>query len=208
MSRIPVPSTRPRLSHALQQMALDETRERIAVRDIVDALAHRSLAGLLFVFALPNALPMPPGTSAVLGAPLVILSAQLMLGLRPWLPNVVASRSMGRDAFSAVIDRSLSWLVRAENLIRPCLSQLASRPYEYVVGGVCLILALLIMLPIPLGNMLPAAAICMFALGILERNGFWILAGTVATVIAAALVWGVVYALVESAAYLLSDAFG
>ena len=33
-------------------------------------------------------------------------------------------------------------------------------------------LALILFLPIPFGNMLPALAICLFSLAILERDGF------------------------------------
>jgi hypothetical protein len=63
------------------------------------------------------------------------------------------------------------------------------------------------MLPIPLGNLLPALAICVVALGILERDGYWILAGL--AVSAAAFVWvgGLAYALMKSAIFVLINAF-
>jgi hypothetical protein len=42
---------------------------------------------------------------------------------------------------------------------------------------------------------LPALAICMLALGILERNGVWIVAGHITALVSVTLVWGVLYAL-------------
>ena len=39
------------------------------------------------------------------------------------------------------------------------------------VGAVCLILAVIITLPVPLGHMPPGAAISLLALGLLERGG-------------------------------------
>jgi hypothetical protein len=54
----------------------------------------------------------------------------------------------------------------------------------------------ILFLPIPLGNILPALAICLFGLGILERDGVWILCGGVVSVAAVVLVSGVLVALV------------
>ena len=53
----------------LHVLAQDEGRERIAVGDLLASLGDRALAALLFVFAVPNVLPVPPGTSTILGAP-------------------------------------------------------------------------------------------------------------------------------------------
>jgi hypothetical protein len=163
---------------------------------------------MLFVFALPNVVPTPPGTSTVLGVPMVILSTQLMLGMRPWLPNFIARRSMTRDVFARIVARILPWLQRIEGLMRPGLSVLARPPYEYAVGALCLLLSIVVLLPIPLGNMLPAAAISLFALGILERNGVWVLAGLATTLVSAVLVSGVIYGLIEGARYILARWFG
>jgi hypothetical protein len=69
------------------------------------------------------------------------------------------------------------------------------------------LLAIIVFLPIPLGNMLPALAICLLALGILERDGVWILAGLATAAASVALVWGVLYALIRSALFLLENAF-
>lgn len=192
------------LSATLHALAQDERRERIAVSDLLTALGDRALAALLFVFAVPNVLPVPPGTSAILGAPLVFLAAQLAFGRRPWLPSVIASRTMTRADFAALIRRIGPWLARAERLLRPRATRLALPPMEYLVGLVCLLLAVVLVLPIPLGNMLPALAISLLALGILERDGLWILAGLATAVVSAVVVFGVVWAMVEAAVYFLT----
>ena len=76
---------------------------------------------------------------------------------------------------------------------------------ENLVGAVCLLLALVLVLPIPLGNTLPALSISLLALGVLERDGLWIVAGLVASTIAAAVVSGVVFALVKAALFMLAS---
>lgn len=203
---MPPPGPPQPLSQLLIQVAGDASRERIAVQDLLDLLHDRALGALLLVFALPNVLPAPPGLSAVLGAPLLFLAAQLALGRRPWLPRVIAARSMPRSHFAALTQRAAPWLAHAERALRPRLGALARPPLEYLIGAVCLLLALILFLPIPLGNMLPALAICVLALGVLERDGAWVLAGLTVAVAAVALVWGVLYALVTSALLLLANA--
>lgn len=195
-----------RLSYCLGELANNESRDRVSIADVVDALAHRSLAGLLFFFALPNTLPMPPGTSAVLGLPLVILSAQLMLGLQARLPKLIANKSMARQSFAKVVERILPWISAAERLVRPRMSWVASGVHKHWIGALCLLLSIVLLLPIPFGNMLPAAAISMLALGLLERNGIWVLTGLISTVAAAVLLVAVTYGLVECVTYMLPRA--
>jgi hypothetical protein len=193
----------PALSEVLQQLANDGTRDRISIGDLLTALADRALGALLFVFACPNVLPALPGTSAILGAPLVLLAAQLAFARKPWLPAIIATRSMARSDFQAMIGRIHPWLLRAERMLRPRGSAWALPPMEYVVGMVCLLLAIVVLLPIPLGNMLPALAISMLALGVLERDGLWIVAGLVTAAASAVLVSGVVFAAMKALLYIM-----
>jgi hypothetical protein len=197
------PQGRP-LSQLLQDVAADTTREQISVGDLLHALRDRALAALIFIFAFPNAIPMPPGTSAIVGAPLLFLTVQLAFGLRPWLPQFIARRSIARRDFERVVRHVVPWLQRAERLLRPRLSALARPPFEYLIGLVCLLLAVILVLPIPLGNMLPALAIAVMSLGILERDGVWVVCGGVMGAAGVALVWGVLTALVKSALYLFA----
>jgi hypothetical protein len=193
------------LSEVLHVLADDPSRERIAIADLLVAMGDRAIGALLFIFAFPNVLPTPPGTSSILGAPLIFLAAQLTFGRPPWLPSVITKRSMSRNDFQTIIRRIGPWLARAEKLLKPRMSRLAVPPMEYVVGLVCLLLAIVLVLPIPLGNMSPALAISLMALGVLERDGLWVLAGMITAGFAIAIVSGVVFALVKAAVYLLTQ---
>jgi len=195
------------LADLLTSIANDTAHERISVAYLLTALQDRALGALMFIFAVPNVLPTPPGTSALLGAPLVFLTAQLALGLRPWLPKIIAERSILRSDFAVWIARATPWLHRAQRLLRPRFVAAVRPPSEYLIGTLCFILAVILFLPIPLGNMLPALAICLFSLGILERDGVWVLAGLLASIVSMAFVWGVIYAIVKSAIFIITHAF-
>jgi hypothetical protein len=126
-----------------------------------------------------------------------------MIGRRPWLPAVVSVRSMPHADFAALVRRISPWLKRAERLLRPRLSWLALPPMEYAIGAVCLLLAAVLTLPIPLGNVLPAVAISLLALAVLERDGLWVLAGLAVALVSMLVVSGVIFALVQAALLLI-----
>jgi hypothetical protein len=200
----PAVSTSAPLSVVLFRLANDNGRDRISVGDLLAALGDRAIGALMFFFAAPNILPVPPGVSTLLGAPLLFFSAQLMLGMRPWLPSVITRRSISRDDLGTLVRRIVPWLAKAEKLLKPRALVLVRPPVEYVVGLVCLVLAAILMLPIPLGNTLPALAISLLALGVLERDGVWIAIGLLASAVAGVVVSGVVWAMIKAAVYLLA----
>jgi len=100
------------------------------------------------------------------------------------------------------------WLEKAEGIMRPRLTFMAHRPAVYLVGLVSLIMAIILFLPIPLGNMLPSIVLCILALGILERDGVWILIGLGVAVASVMIVWGVLWAIVFGALFVITNWFG
>jgi len=199
----------PKLSELLLQIAADHPRERISIADIMQRLDDRAFGALIFIFAVPNMLPTPPGTSVILGAPLVFLAFQLAIGRSiPWLPRLISQRSLLLADFARVISRVAPVLARAERLMRPRLVLLATRPFDQLMGLMCILLSVVIFLPIPLGNMPPAVAICLFSLALLERDGVVYLAGLLTAILSIALISGVVYGMIVALIFLLSDVLG
>lgn len=197
----------PRLSDMLQGLADDDSRERISVGDMVETMRKRAFGALMLIFAFPNILPTPPGTAGVLGLPLIFLSAQMMLGLNPWLPAVIARRSMARSTFQALVSRIRPWLLKAERLLKARLKPLAWPVSQRVLGGLCLIVSIALALPVPFANMAPAIALCIIGLGVLERDGVWILLGIAAAFGSLIYVAGLAYALIKSAIFIVMNAF-
>jgi len=188
------PQHRPRrTSHLLRDFVTSHPEPRISLGALRDALGDRGFGVLLFIFALPNLVPVNiPLLSAVLGLPLVLLAAQLTYGRhKPWFPDWLTRQSFSRDGFANVVLRSLPYLERAERLLRPRLTFLLSWTGERLVGLAILILALVLFLPIPFANWLPACAIAIIGLAIVEKDGLAVLVGLavgVASLVAAAVV--------------------
>lgn len=181
--------------------------ERISLGHLIDGFGNRAFGALLFIFAVPVALPIAiPGISAVLGAPLLFLSWQLMRGReRPWLPQVMRSRSFRRADFAGMLQRVVPSIRRVERLVGPRLIWLTNRRGEQVIGFLAFALALVLFLPIPFGNSVPALAIAIMALAVLERDGVAAIAGTLVGLAGIAVVSGVVFGLVKGAALILKS---
>ncbi len=197
----------PRLSEILTRLAEDPARDRVSVADMLETMRQRAFGALLLIFAFPNILPSPPGLAGVLGLPLIFLSTQMMLGLNPWLPQFIARRSMARSTFQAMVVRITPWLQRAERLLRARIKPLAWPVSQRVLGGLCLVVSIALALPVPFANMAPSIALCLIGLGVLERDGVWILMGIVAALGSLVYVAGLAYALVKSALFVLMHAF-
>jgi hypothetical protein len=198
---------RRHLSEVLAEIAADTSREAITVTEIVRILEGRARAALILLFAAPNVLPAPPGISSVLGLPLLYLTTQMMLGRMPWLPKVIGNRGLPLSTFASLVDRAQPILTRAERLLQPRWWVVVGPTGERVLGAVCLVLAVVLTLPVPLGNMLPALAICVIALGALERDGLWASIGVLIGVGALALTATVVWGLIKAGVFILQGAF-
>ena len=79
---------------------------------------------------------------------------------------------------------------------------------ERVIGLLAFVLALVVLLPIPLGNVLPAVAICALALALLEHDGLMAVFGLLLTIASGLLVFGTAYALLLAAAALIRHVTG
>lgn len=144
----------------------------LTIGDIVEAFGRRAFGALLFVFSVPNLLPLPPGSSTVLGAPLVLLAPQVAIGVRhPWLPRNLKARRLSRRGLAKAFDRLIPWLDRIEQASRPRLTWMFGSVGDRLIGLACTLLALVLILPIPFGNMLPAATVGVLSLALIQRDG-------------------------------------
>ena len=138
---------------------------------------------MLFIFAAINVLPLPPGTSAFFAIPLLIVSAQMVFGrLSPWFPARIDRRGVKRSEMQRLIGK-MEWLERrVERIFKPRLASLTGPAATRLIGLVCFLLALVASIPIPLFHIAPAAAIVLFGLALIYRDGALVIAAGVAGV--------------------------
>jgi hypothetical protein len=183
--------------------------DRVQLNDIVDVLGERVYGILLLIFAIPNAIPNPvPGVTAVLGLPLVLISAQMLLGRpRPWLPMVIGNRSIATEDFRRFIRQADPWLKRMERMLTQRFTVVFSPAGERILAVVVLVMAVVLTLPIPLANLLPAVAICFIALALIEFDGLWAGIGVLVAIVSMVIASSVVYGFVKIGLFLARQAF-
>ena len=165
------------LSTLLQSLADRDTAE-VSIGELMELFGGRAMGALLLVFGLVCTLPLPPGGTTIFGAPLLLLAPQLVAGSRaPWLPAGLRARTLATADLRRGLPRFLKWLVRIEAVSRPRLIFLFGPVGDRLIGLVCTVLALVLILPIPLGNILPAASVSVLSLALVQRDGVLALAG-------------------------------
>ena len=163
-----------RVSDLLDHLSRTWPHERVSLGDVTRLLGERGYGVLMFVLALPGAVP---GVASIAAIPLTLVAVQLAIGLpRPWLPRVLAARSLSRAEFARMVERVAPYLRRIERLLRPRFMLLTGRIGERLIGLMCLILALLLTVPI-LFNWPLVVPIALMALAVLERDGVFAVIG-------------------------------
>lgn len=189
-----VPHPPRALSTVMRQLAARQQGE-VSVRCIRNALADRSLAAFLVLTCVMNMLPFPPGSTIVLGVPVVLVALQMVAG-RPtvWLPEFFLNRSMSHERFSKMTRRIIPLLEKLERWIRPRQWPFIShRAGERVVGLYALILGVAVILPVPFGNWLPAFSCAICGLALSERDGLWLWIGAILGLISITIIFGVLF---------------
>lgn len=169
----------------LDLLAVGDPDELLKLKDLLSGLGRRAFGMLLFIASLPAFIPIPIG-GAISGPLVVLIGAQLLIGLRkPWLPAFIGNRGPHRHAL-VKFDKIISpWLRRLEHLIKPRLTGILDhRAATIFTGLLMLVLGLLLSLPIPFTNFLFGGLMLMFALALLERDGALMLLAWAAGIVA------------------------
>ena len=141
--------------------------------------------------------------------PILFVGVQLLLGWRELhVPGFMRRWTLPTLQFGAVLDKVAPWLERAERLARPRLPALVSRPVERLIGVICIVLAVVLFLPIPLGNIPPGISITLLGLGLMEKDGRSVAVGLLATAVSLFIASGVLLGVFKVAAYAASSLLG
>lgn len=135
---------------------------------LLDGLEERAYGATYLLLAVPNLLPMPvPGSTTILGAALVSIALQELAGREaPWIPARVRAFTLARAPLARALDRVDRHLPHPSDRWRMTPHGRLARMNALGV----VLLGLVLALPIPLANFLPAAAICALGAGMLAED--------------------------------------
>lgn len=182
-----------RLSEELADLRTRVADRSVTIREVLQALRGRAYMLLVILLSLPFLLPLPiPGLSTPFGLAIILICFRLALGQRPWLPKSIQRRRLPAGLIPRILDlaaRIIRWL---ERILKPRWLVLTEHALirqlhaVVMVAGACV---LLLPLPIPLSNGLPAWSILLLACGQLERDGRAVVLGYVMFALSIAYLW-------------------
>lgn len=160
--------------------------DAVSIGDIAGALDARAFGMSTLIFSIPSLLPMPPGLPTLVGVALLVVSTQMVAGRHElWLPVFLTRRRFSRALLVSGFQRVTPHLEMAERLARPRLLFMTGKSATVGVGLVVLVMAVVLILPLPPGgNFPPALACAVLGLGLAQRDGVIVIIGLVTSIVA------------------------
>ncbi|MGI8603088.1 MAG: exopolysaccharide biosynthesis protein [Verrucomicrobiales bacterium] len=179
-----IPPRPPRLSEEIAGLLDALTEHSISLRDLLVVLKGRAYTLLLIILSLPFCLPVPlPGLSTFFGAIIALIGLRLSLRLEPWLPKRMLDTQLSARTLVRILKPARRLARIFEVLLRPRLSFLVEWTLLHHLSGAMICLSgvlLLLPLPVPLSNIVPALTIIFLSAATLERDGVFVILGIIA----------------------------
>jgi hypothetical protein len=173
-----------KLSDELAELHARAGDRAVPLREVIYVLGTRAYLLLVILLALPFIQPVPlPGLSTPLGLAIVLIALRLSLGQKAWLPMKIQRAKLPAGFFGQVVRVTERLLRFLESVLRPRWPALTAAGWSNQLHALVILvsaLVLLLPLPIPFSNLLPAWAIFLMACGLLERDGLFVSLGYVA----------------------------
>lgn len=167
--------------------------ERVTVGWLINELGERSFGLTLFLLAL---LAFVPGVASVSGILILWPALQMLLGHdAAVLPGIVMRLEIRVDKLTRAIRFAAPRIAWVERLIRPRWTT-RFHSTKRLTGMVIFLLGLTMILPVPLGQLLPAIVVMLMALAYLEKDGLALVVAVISAFISLTititLVWGTI----------------
>jgi hypothetical protein len=160
--------------------ALLDAEGEVTLGELLDAAGEQTYGFLTLLLSLPNLVPgLNLGLAPVGGIGLMALGIQMAWGTpHPWVPQRIQAQPIHKG-------RIKNALAKLEvQLDRLRWHGAARRPIHHRWAGTCIAwtgFLLAIPVPLPFGNQLPAAILCLMGAALLEERPTWAWIGAIAS---------------------------
>lgn len=175
----------------LREAAATLPAERVSMQTLAQAHGPAAHGTWLLLMAVPCLLPVP-GVGTVLGLGMLALAVAMWRGQSAvCLPRPVAELELSRHWAQRVLGMLASAYCVAGRFARARLSHLASAEGRSWTAASIGLMALIVVMPIPFGNLLPALALMLIGLGLVFRDGVAVVLGLALSALATCVTAGV-----------------
>ncbi len=169
-----------RLSAELLELAESVQDRDLTLGDLMNQLEGRVYTLFLVLLSLPFCQPvMLPGLSTPFGVVIALLGLRFAFRKKPWLPKRLTSTRLTAKFLPAVMRSSAKFLRAMEKLLHPRLIGIFDYHIAHIFAGIVIFICgalLLLPLPVPFSNLLPALAVVLTAAAFSERDGYCLIA--------------------------------
>jgi hypothetical protein len=167
----------PPIVQRLRDAAAAIQDERVSMRAMAQAHGPEAHGTLLLLLAMPCLLPVP-GVGTVLGLGMAALAVAMWQGhCAPCLPQRVSELELPRHWAQRVLVGLASAYAVAGRHAKARLSHLAISGRRSATALAVGLMAVIVVMPIPFGNLLPAVALVFIGLGLVFRDGVAVILG-------------------------------
>lgn len=169
------------ISNTLQFISDAIETDQISLRNLLCLVGAQGMLLFCILLTIPFLLPLSiPGTSTPFGLLISFIGVGIVLNKGPWLPATLMERHFSSKQIKLVLIKGATLLARIDHLTKPRLFLLTNNRINRCNGLLLILVAILLMLPfgaIPFTNALPAWVILLICIGMLQRDGMFIIGG-------------------------------
>jgi hypothetical protein len=175
-----VPPEELPLSRILDEALSGGWADPVTVGGLAERLEERGFGLLIILLSLVTVIPvLPPGSAAAVGLLYVVGGLQMAAGRRrPWLPRRVSQYQLPARAVEGLRSRGVPFLRRVERFSRPRWTPFSDQALLRLASVVVLLMGVVLFLPLPFLNTLPGLAMLAVGIGLMNRDGVFLLLGT------------------------------
>lgn len=185
-----------RTSTKLREVAsiAEQRDEDISVGELSKLFGTRAIGGGLIILSL---IAIIPGVSIIAGLLIVIVGAQTFGGERLKLPKAFTRKTFSSKQISKKLNTLAGYSETLEKRVKPRLSALCYPPFIKPLAVLIMLLGFCISIPLPLTNFLPAIAILVFSIALVERDGLLFLFAVGISILALITTYWVIASFIE-----------
>ena len=152
--------------------------ENITLLQLLEHMRGRAFGLVMVLLAILSLIPNLFGHAILTGLLILVLGVQMTLGfIHIRLPRRILEMSFSRSGIRKVMGAAAPKIARIEKLLKPRLIFMTEDIGKRVIGLIVIPLSILILIPFPFSNFVPAFSILVLSLGLIEKDGLVVLIG-------------------------------
>ena len=177
-----------------------DNRSSVTVSELLKYLDQSLGLGIfLVIFSMIPALPLPALYIATfLSLPVFVILFHILLGKQTlWLPNWFLQRSISKSIIEKFVKLSIALISKFSRIYKTRWTWVLDGSVIRIVALLGIIINISVLLPIPFSNTIPSVGILLIGLGIMEKDGLFVIAGVSLGIIGIAVAITVYYGFFE-----------